>query len=152
MTDSPRPNDAEAVSPGASHSSEGPSATRTSGSGQRDARVLASSLRRVTISHIAEQLRAEAAYATDGRNSRTIVHEGEARVVVTAIGEGRDVGSTTSDGPVALVIVAGTGTLTQGDQQVELRGGDLATLAPGGAWRFEARAETALVACFWQPG
>lgn len=126
-------------------------AARTGGSDQRPARVLGSTLDRMAVSDIVDQIRSEAAFETDGRNSKTIVHDGVARIVVTAVGAGRDIGSESNDGRIAIVVVEGSGRLRQGDEKMDLSSGDIATLAPGTGWTFHAEQPTAMVACFWQP-
>lgn len=126
-------------------------ANRTSGSGQRAPRGLGSNLDRSAIGTAVEQLRSEAAFETDGRNSKTIVHDGVARVVVTAVDEGRDVGGRTSHGRIAILMIEGAGTLSQGGEQTNVTAGEIATLAPGDGWEFRAEQPSAMVACFWQP-
>ena len=126
-------------------------ADRTSGSPQRPPHDLGATVRALVIPAVIERLRREPAFATDGRNAQTILHDGSARVIVTALDAGREVGSETSDGPVVLMILEGEGTLAQAGQQSRLVEGSLVTLAPGSGWSFTADAPTAMVACFWQP-
>lgn len=123
----------------------------TGGSEQRAPRTLGSALDRTAIAEVVDQVRAEPAFRTDGRNSKTIVHDGATRIVVTAVEAGRQIGSTTNDGRIAMVMIEGSGRLGQRGQEVDLTSGDIATLAPGGGWSFRAEQPTALVTCFWEP-
>jgi hypothetical protein len=134
-----------------SNQPQAPEANRTSGSSQRASRGLGSSLDRTAIGTAVEQLRSEAAFETDGRNSKTIVHDGIARVVVSAVDEGRDVGGRTNHGRIAIVKIDGAGILSQGGEQTNVTAGEIATLAPGGGWEFRAEQPSAMVTCFWQP-
>ena len=126
-------------------------ATRTGGSGQRPARALASTLERMAISEVVDQIRSEAAFDTDGRNAQTIVHDGAARIVVTAVDAGRDIGSDVTDACIAFVVIEGSGTLEQGGEEIGIDSGDIATLAPATGWTFHAEQPTAMVTFFWQP-
>jgi quercetin dioxygenase-like cupin family protein len=123
---------------------------RTHGSPQRPARELDASLRRIAVMETIERMRGEQAFATDGRNSETVLHDGIARVVLTALEQDREVGSESGHGRATLFLLEGEGTLTQGDEQSSLQSGDLALLAPAMSWTFKASRPCAFVACFWQ--
>jgi quercetin dioxygenase-like cupin family protein len=128
----------------------GPVDERTHGSPQRPVRDLDASLRRIAVMETVARMRDEQAFATDGRNSETILHDGIARVVLTALAQGREVGSESGHGRATLIMLEGEGTLTQGDKRSALKSGDLALLAPAMSWTFTASQACAFVACFWQ--
>jgi mannose-6-phosphate isomerase class I len=123
---------------------------RTHGSPQRPVRDLDASLRRVAMTETVERMRREQAFATDGRNSETVLHDGSARVVLTALEQDREVGSESGHGRAVVLLLEGAGTLAQGDEQSSLTSGDLALLAPAMSWTFKASQPCAFVACFWQ--
>ena len=123
---------------------------RTHGSPQRPARDLDASLRRIAVMGTVERMRGEQAFATDGRNSETVLHDGSARVVLTALEQDREVGSESGHGRAVVLLLEGEGTLAQGGEQSSLSSGDLALLAPSMSWTFKASKPCAFVACFWQ--
>lgn len=108
-------------------------------------------LRGVYLMDVVAELRSEAAFATDGRNARTVIHDGMARVVVSVVDAGREIGAETSDGHVALMVLEGAGTLHRGDDGTEVSAGTLAILKPGQGWSLLATDPFACVGCFWQP-
>lgn len=126
-------------------------ANSTSGSDQRTSRGLGSGLDRSDLGATIEQVRAEPAFETDGRNAKTVVHDGVARIVVSAVAEGREFGGRTNHGRIAIVMLEGAGVLSQGGEQTTVAAGEMATLEPGHGWEFRAEQPSAMVTCFWQP-
>jgi quercetin dioxygenase-like cupin family protein len=101
---------------------------------------------------IAAELRRDAAFGTDGRLARTVIHDGPARIVVSVVDVGRVIGGETSDGHVAILVLEGEGALDRGDDSTALSPGTVAVLKPGEGWSLRAATPFACVACFWQPG
>jgi quercetin dioxygenase-like cupin family protein len=125
---------------------------QTHGSDQRSPRQLSVPLRRVDIAAVADRLRTEPAFATDGRNAETIHDDGGMRVMVGVVAAGRDIGARQSDGYVTISLPEGRGVLRRGDEEIEVTAGDAAVLAPGAAWAFEATEPAVLMAAFWAFG
>jgi quercetin dioxygenase-like cupin family protein len=122
---------------------------RTPGTGQREPRDLDASLRRIEIADVAQRLRREDAFATDGRNAETIHDDGMVRAIVSVLAEGRDIGARESVGYVAITISEGRGLLRRGEEESEAVAGSVAILAPGAPWAFVAIEPCTLFAVFW---
>jgi hypothetical protein len=103
------------------------------------------------IEAAADELRAEAAFASDGRNARTVLQIGPARILVGVIDAERDIGAQDSDGYVSIFMCQGSGSLAQGEVHTPIAAGTLAVLAPGTGWSLRALEPCAYVASFWQP-
>jgi quercetin dioxygenase-like cupin family protein len=123
----------------------------THGTPARPPRPLDARLRVVDVAAIVGGLREEDPYRSFGRDSQTIVSDGPARIIVTLLEAGSDVGAATSDGHVSLYVIEGSCRLERDGQDVMLTAGSLAVLAPGAPWSLRADARTAFVASFWQP-
>jgi quercetin dioxygenase-like cupin family protein len=106
-------------------------------------------LRRFEISDVAERLRQEDAFGTDGRNAQTMHDDGIVRVIVAVVAEGKDLGARQSDGFVAISITEGRGVLRRGEEETECVAGSVSILAPGAAWAFGASEPCTLYAVFW---
>jgi quercetin dioxygenase-like cupin family protein len=124
----------------------------THGTPARPPRPLDARLQVVDVAAVVGDLGAEEPYRSFGRDSQTIVSDGPARVIVTLLDAGGDVGAATSDGHVSLYVVEGSCRLERGGEETTLAAGSLAVLAPGAPWSLRADARTAFVASFWQPG
>jgi quercetin dioxygenase-like cupin family protein len=122
---------------------------RTHGSDQRAPRDLSVPLRRFEVAAVAERLRKEPAFDSDGRNAETIHDDGVVRLIVAVVAPAKDIGARTSEGHVAITLSEGRGTLRRGDEETEVVAGDVTILAPGAAWAFEAIEPATLSAAFW---
>jgi quercetin dioxygenase-like cupin family protein len=122
---------------------------RTHGSDQRPARDLAASLRSFVVADVAEQLRAEPAFTTDGRHAQTIHDDGTVRALVSVVAPGRHIGAQRSDGYVTLSLTEGGGLMRRGDEDLEVVAGSTVIMAPGAPWWFEATEPSVLMAHFW---
>jgi hypothetical protein len=126
--------------------------TFTHGSPARPPRPLSAGLLVVDVAALVTDLREEASYQADGRDSETIVSDGPARVIVTVLEAGMDLGAERSDGHVMLLLVEGSGALGRDGAESPMTAGSLAVLAPGEPWSLRADTRSAVVASFWQPG
>jgi quercetin dioxygenase-like cupin family protein len=124
----------------------------THGSGQRAARQLDVPLRTFDVPDVAEGLRGEPAYASDGRNAQTVHDDGSVRVMVGVVSAGGEIGARESDGHLTITLGEGRGMLRRGAEEVEVAPGRVAILAPGEAWAFAASEPSVLVATFWAFG
>jgi quercetin dioxygenase-like cupin family protein len=122
---------------------------RTHGSDQRPPRDLAVALRSFAAADIAEQLRMEPAFMTDGRNAQTVHDDGTVRALVSVVAAGREIGADRSDGYVTLSLTEGGGMLRRADDDLELAAGTTVIMAPGAPWRFEATESSVVMAHFW---
>jgi hypothetical protein len=122
---------------------------RTHGTDQRQPRDLNVLLRRFQIVDVAERLRQEDAFATDGRNAETVHDDGMVRVIVAVVAEGRDIGARESVGYVAIAMSEGRGLMRRGEEETEMAAGSVAILAPGAPWAFAASEPCTLYAVFW---
>jgi quercetin dioxygenase-like cupin family protein len=105
----------------------------------------------VDVAEVLTTLGSEAAFRSDGRDSETVVSEGPARVIVSILDAGRDVGGERSDGFVAIYVVEGGGRMDRDGVEMEMSAGSLAVLAPGASWKLRAESRTAFIGTFWQP-
>jgi quercetin dioxygenase-like cupin family protein len=105
----------------------------------------------VDVAEVLTTLRGETAFRSDGRDSETVVAEGSARVIVSVVDPGREVGGETSDGYVSIYLVEGSGRIVRDGVETALSAGALAVLAPGAAWKLRADSESSFVASFWRP-
>lgn len=123
---------------------------RTHGSEQRPPRDLLRGLRAIDLAEVGASLGGEPAFSSDGRNSRTIHDDGTVRVGVTTVASGAEVGADRSDRYVALSIVEGSGQLSRGsDERSSLASGQVAIVAPGSGWTFQATEPVVFVAFYW---
>lgn len=125
--------------------------TYSHGSSARPPRPLSAGLVVVDVAEVLTTLRGETAFRSDGRDSETVVAEGSARVIVSVVDPGREVGGETSDGYVSIYLVEGSGRIVRDGVETALSAGALAVLAPGAAWKLRADSETSFVASFWRP-
>ena len=125
--------------------------TYSHGSSARPPRPLSAGLVLVDIADVLATLRGETAFRSDGRDSETVVADGPARVIVSIVDAGREVGGETSDGYVSIYLLEGGGRIVRDGVETELSVGSLAVLAPGAAWKLRAHSESAFVASFWRP-
>ena len=58
-------------------------------------------------------LRGETAFRSDGRDSETVISDWPARVIVSVVDAGREVGAETSDGHVSIYLLQGGGTIVR---------------------------------------
>jgi quercetin dioxygenase-like cupin family protein len=125
--------------------------TYSHGSSARPPRPLSAGLVLVDVAEVLTTLRGETAFRSDGRDSETVVADGPARVIVSVVDPGREVGGSTSDGYVSIYLLEGGGRIVRDGVETELSAGSLAVLAPGAAWKLRAHSESAFVASFWRP-
>ena len=125
---------------------------RTHGSTQRSPRDLSVPLRRLDVLDVADRLRREPAFSSDGRNAETIHDDESVRVMVGVVAAYRDIGADQSDGFMAIALNEGRGVLRRGVEEVEVTAGCTTILAPGAPWAFEATEPATLVATFWSFG
>jgi hypothetical protein len=125
--------------------------TYSHGSSARPPRPLSGGLVLVDVAEVLARLRGETAFRSDGRDAETVVSEGPARVIVSVVDPGRDVGGDRSDGYVSILLLEGGGRIVRGGVETSLAAGGLAILAPGAPWKLHADVESAFVASFWQP-
>lgn len=122
----------------------------THGSDQRPPRELWHGLQTLDMAELSARLGAEPAFGSDGRNSRTIHDDGVVRVGVSVVAAGREIGAERSDRYVAMSIVEGTGRLSRGpDDWSTVNAGQVAIIAPGSSWTFEATELTVFIALYW---
>ncbi len=124
----------------------------THGSDQRPSRPLHTALQRIHVATLATELRAEDAYASDGRCSKTIHDDGQTRIIVSAVAQGGVVGADSNQEHVMLAMDQGQGKLHRAEAETELSPGSVVIIAPGASWTFEAGSECAFMATFWRGG
>ena len=124
----------------------------THGTPERPPRPLDADLQVVDVAAVLGDLRDEEPYRSFGRDSQTILSDGPARIIVTLLEAGSDVGAATSDGHVSVYVIAGSCRLERDGEETTVPAGSLAVVAPGAPWNLRADERTAFVASFWQPG
>jgi quercetin dioxygenase-like cupin family protein len=98
------------------------------------------------IVHDPRQAARGAVAAHAGRPATAIIHDSpDARLVVFRIEPGQRVPPHTSASTVILTVVAGSGTVTGGDEEREVRAGDVVTYAPAELHGMEAAGETLVI-------
>ena len=97
---------------------------------------------------LAEQLqtlRGEDAYRQSGRAGRTLVHAGRLRVTLLAMASGNTIGTHQADSPMTLHVLAGALRFRTGEEEHEIRQGQVLFFGPGDAHDIRATEESALL-------
>ncbi len=91
------------------------------------------------------ELQREEAYRRSGRAGRTLAKSGRLRVVMVAMATGNEIGTHQTDSPMTLHILKGHLRFRAGDEEHELRQGELLFFGPGDAHDIRAVEESALL-------
>lgn len=84
--------------------------------------------------------------AHPGRPATAIIHDSpDVRLVTFRIDPGQRVPPHTSASTVVLTVVSGSGTVTGGDEERDVRAGDVVAYAPGELHGMEATEETLVI-------
>lgn len=97
------------------------------------------------LAHVAEQLRAEAAYDREGHGARTLVRAADLRVVLVVLRAGGELAKHQARATASLQVLSGQLHLQLPEQVMELEAGDLLALAPGLLHDVHARCDSAFL-------
>ncbi|HEX2091907.1 MAG TPA: cupin domain-containing protein [Longimicrobiaceae bacterium] len=90
-------------------------------------------------------LRREESYRRSGRAGRTLAKSGRFRLTLTAMAAGNEIGTHQADSPMTLHVLEGGLRFRAGDEDHELRAGQVLFFGPGDAHDIRATQESALL-------
>lgn len=91
------------------------------------------------------ELRADESYRRSGRLGRTLAKSGRLRLVLVALEEGVEIGTHHAESPMTIQPVAGSLRYRVGEDEHELRAGQVLYFGPGSAQQIRALERTALL-------
>lgn len=91
------------------------------------------------------ELRTDGHYLQNGRIGRTLIKEGALRLTLTVLAEGTEVGTHQAVSPMTLQALEGRLRYRVGDEEFEIREGELLFFGPGHAEDIRALEDTALL-------
>lgn len=91
------------------------------------------------------ELRGDDHYVLTGRLGRTLVKDGALRLTLTVLAEGAEVGTHHAAAPMTLQVLEGRLHYRVGDDEFEIREGELLFFGPGHAKDINALDDTALL-------
>lgn len=91
------------------------------------------------------ELREDEAYRRSGRSGRTLAKSGRMRVTLVALASGAEVGTHQADSPMTLHVLEGGLRFRAGQEEHELRNGELLFFGPGDAHDIRATEDSALL-------
>ena len=97
------------------------------------------------LTEIEREMRAEDVYQREGHGARTLIREGDLRVVLIAMKPGSRIAAHQTGATVSIHAIRGHARLQVKERTVELRANSLLVLAGGLEHDVEAIAETALL-------
>src|SRR5689334_11565998 len=117
----------------------------TSGSEQREARSLTGATQYFDLVDEIATLKREPSWQRGDRNSRTLVHESQLRIIVTSMKAGARLHEHRTDGAVSLQTIDGHIRLSTAQGVVDLPQGRLIALSSGVSHDLEAVDESAFI-------
>jgi quercetin dioxygenase-like cupin family protein len=126
-------------------SARGQSDGATTGSEKREARTLTGPARDFNLADEIASLRSEPSWQQSDRNSRTLVHESQLRIIVTVMKAGARLHEHRTDGAVSIQTIQGHLRLGIGQDAVDLPQGRLVAIEPGVTHELDAIDESAFV-------
>ncbi len=98
------------------------------------------------------ELRDDDAYRRSGRTGRTLAKHGSLRLTLTVIRKGVEVGTHHADSPMTLQTLEGSLRYRVGNDEFEIREGEILYFGPGHAQDIKALEDTALLLTISGPG
>ncbi len=126
-------------------SARGQSDGATTGSEKREARTLTGPARDFNLADEIASLRSEPSWQQSDRNSRTLVHESQLRIIVTVMKAGARLHEHRTDGAVSIQTIQGHLRLGIGQDAVDLPQGQLVAIEPGVTHELDAIDESAFI-------
>jgi len=126
-------------------SARGQSDGETTGSEKREARTLTGPARDFNLADEIATLKREPTWQQSDRNSRTLVHESQLRIIVTVMKAGARLHEHRTDGAVSIQTIQGHLRLGIGQDAVDLPQGRLVAIEPGVTHELDAIDESAFI-------
>jgi quercetin dioxygenase-like cupin family protein len=92
-----------------------------------------------------DELRREDSYGRTGRAGRTLAKSGRMRLVLVAMDAGNVIGTHQADSPMTIHVLAGRIRYRAGEEESDLRRGQVLFFGPGDAHDIRAEEESALL-------
>lgn len=108
-------------------------------------RALTGPLMSFSLEEQLAELRQEEPFRRSGRAGRTLAKSGRMRLTLVAMAEGNGIGTHQADSPMTIHVLEGHIRFRAGEEEHELRGGELLFFGPGDAHDIRAVAESALL-------
>ena len=123
----------------------GQSDVATTGSEKREARTLTGPARDFNLADEIASLKSEPSWQQSDRNSRTLVHEPQLRIIVSVMKAGARLHEHRTDGAVSIQTIQGHLRLGIGQDAVDLPQGRLVAIEPGVTHELDAIDESAFI-------
>jgi quercetin dioxygenase-like cupin family protein len=117
----------------------------TTGSEKREARTLTGPARDFNLADEIASLKSEPSWQQSDRNSRTLVHEPQLRIIVSVMKAGARLHEHRTDGAVSIQTIQGHLRLGIGQDAVDLPQGRLVAIEPGVTHELDAIDESAFI-------
>jgi quercetin dioxygenase-like cupin family protein len=117
----------------------------TTGSEKREARTLTGPARDFNLADEIASLKSEPSWQQSDRNSRTLVHEPQLRIIVSVMKTGARLHEHRTDGAVSIQTIQGHLRLGIGQDAVDLPQGRLVAIEPGMTHELDAIDESAFI-------
>jgi quercetin dioxygenase-like cupin family protein len=124
----------------------------TSGSEQREARSLTGATQYFDLADEIASLKREPSWQKGDRNSRTLVHESQLRIIVTTMKAGARLHEHRTEGAVSIQTIQGHVRLSTAQGVVDLPEGRLVAVRSGVSHDLEALDESAFLLTIAWPG